>query len=195
MYHESAQDGVSVLALTGSMLNYRSNGSLTPRSNIRTSLLRFLHFPLITAVVLCIVGGVGLTSTNVNQINLGKKLIKAGIIVFLLTFVYMVILALLILRSARKHQTPDRRLLHAVLLALPLLSIRFIYSLIADFGNTKEFSLVSGSPVAQFFMATLMEWIITIMYIFAGFWTLRLRVSGYPGRRSKVEAQFGTEEH
>jgi uncharacterized membrane protein (DUF485 family) len=145
---------------------------------MRIILLRFFHLPLIAAVVLCVVGGVKLAS-NANQQNSGKTLVKVGIIIFLLTFLDLVALAILTFRDTRKHQTPEKRLVIAVLLSLPFLAIRFLYSLITDFGHSKTFSLTTGSPVAQFFMATLMEWIVTVIYIAAGLLTLRRLVAGY----------------
>jgi hypothetical protein len=131
-------------------------------------LLRLLHLPCSIAIVLCIVGGVRQSNSDPKVQASGKTNAKAGIVVFLLAFVQIAILALVTLPRARKVPTAQRRILHAVLLALPLLAIRLLYSILANFSTFSTFSTTHGNPCVQLGMAVIEEIIIIVLYLAAG---------------------------
>lgn len=69
--------------------------------------------------------------------------------------------------------TSQSRLFFAVLLAIPLIAVRLLYSLISDFGNSPQFSLINGDVKIQLVMATIEEFIIVLMYTILGVFTPR----------------------
>jgi hypothetical protein len=65
----------------------------------------------------------------------------------------------------------QKRIFYCVLLALPLIAVRLLYSLISDFGNNPRFSLINGDTKIQLVMATLEEFAIVLMYTILGIFT------------------------
>ena len=63
-------------------------------------------------------------------------------------------------------------MLYAVLLALPFISVRILYSMLAVFlTNQTTFALVNGSAIAQLCMATVEEMIVVVLYLGLGITT------------------------
>ena len=56
----------------------------------------------------------------------------------------------------------------AVLAALPLLAVRFLWTLLAYFSNFKDFQTYGGSVIVRAFMSTLEEMLIVIAYTIVG---------------------------
>jgi len=131
-------------------------------------LLRFLHIPCSLAVVLCVIGGIRQTDHDPKKISSGKTFSKVGVVIFLLSFVEIAVLALFTLPHARKVPIAQRRILHAVLLALPLLAIILLYSMLANFNVSNALSVVHGNPCVQLGMAIIEEFIVVIVYTAAG---------------------------
>jgi len=65
-------------------------------------------------------------------------------------------------------QWGEKRILLAVLAALPLLAVRLLYSLLADFANNSTVSILGGNATVQLCMAIIEEMIATIMFLAAG---------------------------
>ena len=60
-------------------------------------------------------------------------------------------------------------MLYAVILALPFISVRILYSMLAVFlTNQTTFALVNGSAIAQLCMATIEEMIVVVVYLGVG---------------------------
>jgi hypothetical protein len=131
-------------------------------------LLRLLHLPCSLAIVLCIVGGVRQSNSDPKVQASGKTNAKIGVIIFLLAFVQIAILALITFPHARKIPTAQRRIIHAVVLALPLLAIRLLYTILANFSTYSTFSTTHGNPCVQLGMAIIEEIIIIVVYLAAG---------------------------
>jgi hypothetical protein len=131
-------------------------------------LLRLLHIPCSLAIVLCIVGGVRQSSSDSKSQSAGKTNSKVGVVIFLLSFVEIIVLALLTLPHARKVPNAQRRLLHAVLLALPLIAVRLLYSILADFSTSTTFSPSHGNPYVQMGMTMIEEITVIVLYVAAG---------------------------
>jgi hypothetical protein len=135
---------------------------------LRIKLLRLLHVPCSLAIVLCIVGGVRQTNSDPKAQSSGKTDAKVGVVIFLFSFVEIAVLALFTLPHTRKVPIAQKRLLYAVLLALPLLAVRLLYSILADFSTSKTFSVSHGNPYVQLGMAIVEEIIVVILYTAAG---------------------------
>ena len=62
----------------------------------------------------------------------------------------------------------EKRILIAVLAALPLLAIRLLYSLLSDFANNNTFSILDGDATVQLCMALIEEMIVAVIFLAAG---------------------------
>jgi hypothetical protein len=62
----------------------------------------------------------------------------------------------------------EKRILVAVVLALPLIGSRLLYSVVNTFYPDKTFNLINGSAIVQAFMVILEEAIVVIMYALIG---------------------------
>ena len=68
----------------------------------------------------------------------------------------------------------ETRIYLAVLAAVPLLAVRTVYSILADFENNATFAILNGSPYAQLGMAVVEEMIVTIIFIGVGVFAPRM---------------------
>jgi hypothetical protein len=149
----------------------QSNEQISPLPTLRIKLLRLLHVSCSVALILCIVGGVRQSNPNSDPkaVSSGKTLAKVGVIIFLVSFIQVVALALLTLPQAKKVHVAQKRLLYAVLLALPLITVRLIYVILANFSTSTTFSISRGDPYVQLGMAIIEEMIVVMLYTAAGF--------------------------
>jgi len=146
-------------------------------------LLRFLHIPCSLALILCIVGGVRQTNPDPKVQSSGKTNAKVGVVIFLFSFVEIFILALFTFPNAREIPISQRRVLHAVLLALPLLAIRLLYSTLAGFSTSNTFSAAHGNPYVLLGMAIVEETIVVLLYTAAGVAALSIPHQNVPTKR------------
>lgn len=131
--------------------------------------LRVLSVPNLLALVLSIVGGNYLDSSDAHKASQGRKMMQAGIIIFLIVFVIMCAIALMTLMSVSSVPSGAKRILFGVLVALPFIFVRIIYSILADFlNNSSTFSLFGGNVTVQLCMSIIEEIIVTIVYIGVG---------------------------
>ena len=63
----------------------------------------------------------------------------------------------------------EKRILYAVLASLPLLAVRLLYSLLADFKNDSTFNTVDGNATVQLCMAIIEEFIVTLFFLVSGY--------------------------
>lgn len=134
----------------------------------RSRFLQLLQLPAAIGLIICIVGGSDLADSSVSEHSTGKKLIKAGLIIFLIIYIC---LFLLIAKSASElNSIPsgEKRVLLALIVALPLLGVRILFSLLAYFSTISLFSPINGNVLVRAFMAILEEVLIVIAYTLAG---------------------------
>lgn len=62
----------------------------------------------------------------------------------------------------------EARVVAAVLVALPLLAVRLVYTLLSDFANSKDFNLLDPDVWAYLGMAVVEEFSITAVFLVAG---------------------------
>lgn len=130
--------------------------------------LRLLHLPIILGLILSIVGGTRLSSSDSSKQSEGEKFEKAGGILYLIGYVGLFGIAVLTMARIRNLPSGEKRILLAVLAALPLLAVRLLYSLLADFANNSTFSILGGNATVQLCMAIIEEMIATIIFLAAG---------------------------
>jgi hypothetical protein len=79
-------------------------------------------------------------------------------------------------------QKSQRRIFLCILLALPLIALRLLYSLIGNFESSpnNQFSIIYGSSSIQLGMATIEEFIIVLVYAILGVFTPRAQPASAP---------------
>jgi hypothetical protein len=79
-------------------------------------------------------------------------------------------------------QKSQRRIFLCILLALPLIAVRLLYSLIGTLESNpnNQFSIIYGSSSIQLGMATIEEFIIVLVYAILGVFTPRAQPASAP---------------
>jgi len=175
--------GLSPLELTALGLLTRVVASInkTQQMFIRPYHLHFIQIIVMVGLILGIVGGVNasseLSSTGVYK---PQTLSKAGIALFLVSYVAFVIVTILISFSLSYAEAGEKRLLLAVALSLPFLLVRLIYSSISTFGNSSSFNTVTGNVTILLCMALIMEACCVVIYEGVGLSLQRVRRDNLP---------------
>ncbi|KGO47293.1 hypothetical protein PEX1_027560 [Penicillium expansum] len=134
----------------------------------RSKLIQLLHLPALIALILSISGGTNQTSSTVSNHTSGKTQTCVAIIIFLIIYIATCILWIITTRDISVMVSSQKRIFLCVLLALPFIAVRILYSLICDFGNNPQFSLISGDPEIQLVMATFEEFVVVLIYTILG---------------------------
>ena len=96
---------------------------------------------------------------------------EAGLLIFIAIFVSLMCLATLTLQNIRNLPNFEKRALIVVLVALPFLFVRLLYTTLVGFKVNGAFSVVKGNPVIYLCMAAIEEVNITIMFLVIGLTT------------------------
>jgi hypothetical protein len=136
----------------------------------RSRVIQLLQLPSTIALILCIEGGTDEASSTAtpSDIKSGKTDTKWGIGIFVVIYVILVILTLYSMFEVNKTARGEKRILVAVVVALPLIGSRMLYSVLETFHTNHIFNLENGNAIVQLFMATIEEAIVVIMYAFVG---------------------------
>ncbi|EHK99363.1 hypothetical protein M7I_4767 [Glarea lozoyensis 74030] len=136
----------------------------------RSRVIQLLQLPCTIALILCIEGGSdeASSSSTPSEIKSGKTDTKWGIGIFVVIYVILVILTLYSMFEINKTARGEKRILVAVVLALPLIGSRVLYSILDTFHTNHIFNLENGNAIVQLFMANLEEAIVVIMYAVVG---------------------------
>lgn len=116
-----------------------------------------------------------------------KISIESKIAVLIFTAVYLSVLLyfFLLLAQATHVQHGERRLMLAVCLSLPLIAVRLVYALVADFANDHAFSYFSGGSTTIYLcMAVLEELVVVYLCIAIGLTVKKLATTNEPMRKS-----------
>lgn len=146
-------------------------GLVTKRADAnsrRSRTIQIAQLPTMIALILCVVGGLDEADSDASDISEGKKLTKIGVAIFLVVYLLLFALVVITMKDVGNAPRGEKRIYFAVLGALPLLAIRLLWSILATFGNNKDFSLNSSKPLIQLFMAVLEEFVIVCFYTLAG---------------------------
>ena len=135
----------------------------------RGRLLELLHIPILLALILAIVGGTQISSSDSSKHSSGESFEKGAGIIFLISYLILVALALLTATELGNVPRGEKYILFAVLASLPLLAVRLLYSLLADFEDNSTFNIVDGNVTVQLCMAIIEEFIVTFFFLIAGF--------------------------
>lgn len=144
---------------------YSKRATATSR---RSKAVQLLHLPALIALILAISGGTDQSSSNISDHASGKTKTRVAVILFLAIYVAACTLWTITVRDIGLMVSSQNRIFFCVLIALPFIAIRILYSLISDFGNNHQFSLVDGDARIQLVMATLEEFVVVLMYTILG---------------------------
>ena len=137
-------------------------------TSYRSRFLQLLQLPAIVALIIAIVGGSDLTDRSISAQNTGQKLIKAALIIFLAIYVCLFLLVARSIGEIARLPPGEKRVLSALIVALPLLGERLLFSFLEYFSTISTFSPTGGNVLVRAFMATLEESLIVIGYTLAG---------------------------
>ncbi|KAI9685199.1 MAG: hypothetical protein M1822_004786 [Bathelium mastoideum] len=147
---------------------------------------RLLETINIVAVVLVAYGGskANTPSSSPSAKKNGLDLEKAGIVIFIITFLVTAGTVLVTFMFIRNAIPGDRRLVYFSLASLPFLFVRIIYSAIVIFENNKSkvFSILAPNIWAESFMEILEEFIVVILFLVTGIVTPKIARSQVQGR-------------
>ncbi|MCJ1283119.1 hypothetical protein MMC26_002446 [Xylographa opegraphella] len=167
----SSDKSYSNTAMAGFVSQSRAANLITKRATAisrRSRIIQIAQLPTLIALILCIVGGTDRASSDISEYSTGQTYIKAGIAIFIV--IYVVLFGLTVVTGADLGNAPrgEKRIYFAVVAALPLIAVRLLYSILADFTSISNFSLANPDPWVQLFMAVIEECIVVLMYTLAG---------------------------
>ncbi|RFU25705.1 hypothetical protein B7463_g10635, partial [Scytalidium lignicola] len=163
--------GISPLLLaTLGLLSRCADSTATSSSGLFHAIqFRLIQLVITIGLILSIVGATSSVSpTGVYQ---PQATTKVGVVLYVVAFVALVLIAAVI--SAKLSTSPgdDRKFSYAVVLALPFILVRLIYSLISVFAHNSHFNLLTGSVIIHVFMAVLEEMAVVVIYLVVGWMT------------------------
>ncbi|KZM25087.1 hypothetical protein ST47_g3778 [Ascochyta rabiei] len=139
----------------------------------RSRAVQLLHIPALIALVLAIMGGTDQASSDVSKHASGQTETHAAVIVFILIYMAACVLWAISARDFSIMSSSQTRIYLCVLLALPLLAVRILYSVISAFSHRKQFSTIDGDETIRLVMATIEEFLVVFMYTILGVITPR----------------------
>ena len=105
--------------------------------------------------------------SNPTQIQSNTE-VHVAIILFLVVYIVIVAMALFAVCCTKQIPNEERVLLKAVVLALPFIFVKILYSLLTAFSGLSVFNFITGSKTADLCMAVLEEMVVVLLYLFAG---------------------------
>lgn len=126
-------------------------------------------------MAICVIGGVYAAFSNPSDQSKGLQLSKTGFIIFLAIFGILALLVLGNMGEFGRASQEDRRILMALIMALPLLGVHLVWSALCVFAPSANFNMLYGNIYLQAFMEVLEEALISIIYTGVG---LRVQKEG-----------------
>jgi hypothetical protein len=150
---------------------------------------RFLQLLITLGLILSIVGGTSATP-NANGVIEVQTTSKAGIALYIVAFVGLVLIYLISVPSTSVVPWKERRVPVAILFAAPLILTRLIYSACSVFLHSKNFNIITGNIVVLVAMAIAEEFLVVAIYVVLGFLVDKLDASSQgpiAGRQWKMK--------
>ena len=113
-------------------------------------------------------GGTNLQSTDPAKTSSGMGYLKGAGILFLVAYVALCALSGLTTSFLRGFARSEFRILLAILGSLPFLAVRVLYSLLVDFANNGNFSIIHGNPLVRLGMSVIEEFVVAVVFILVG---------------------------
>jgi hypothetical protein len=133
---------------------------------------RILQLLITVGLILSIVGGISGTIEPDGTVKVATTS-KVGIVLYLVAYVGIILVYLTSVPRTSVVPEQERR----VLLALPFILVRLIYSACAVFLHSHLFNLVTGNVVVRVVMAVVEEFVVVAIYIALGFLVIKLHAT------------------
>ncbi|RFU30909.1 hypothetical protein B7463_g5416, partial [Scytalidium lignicola] len=142
-------------------------------SPISSQLFRLAYLPSMIGLILAVVGGIDSSSTKASEVSEGSKFTKIGVALFIIALVLYSFLAASMVPKRRYLESGERVLHAAVLLGVPFIGVRILFSALVAFKKDPDtFSLIINTDkvvIIEGLMTLLPEVIVEALYLFAGF--------------------------
>jgi len=155
-----------LLATLGLLSRGADSTSTTSKGGFGAIGFRLLQLLITVSLILCIAGGT--SSTSSTGAYTPQTTTKVGVILYLLAFLALCFIAATTMRKLSNAPKDEKRLVWAVLIALPLILVRIIYSILSVFHHDHDFNLITGSVAIHVVMAILEEMAVVIIYLVVG---------------------------
>ncbi|KAH7074522.1 hypothetical protein BKA63DRAFT_603434 [Paraphoma chrysanthemicola] len=129
---------------------------------------RLLQVLIMVGLILSIAGGTSGNTQPDGTVHVGTES-KVGIILYIVAYVGLSFMYAVSARRTYVVTGKERRVAVAIVLALPFILVRLIYSACAVFLHDHLFNIVTGNVAVLFVMAVAMEFIVVAIYILLGF--------------------------
>ncbi|KIX97002.1 uncharacterized protein Z520_07116 [Fonsecaea multimorphosa CBS 102226] len=175
---------IALSPLLSATLSFVNGGASKTSNEVRKSwsnsslprLLKPVHLLIVVALVLSISGSLDRTKTDQNDLNTGATLLKLATLLFFIVWAILCLCSLIFWSTRSQYVPMQRTLLAAVLLALPFLLVRIIYSGLnainlntsKSTGHTGKFNPVTGSWALYLVLGLGPEVIVVALYTTAG---------------------------
>jgi hypothetical protein len=130
---------------------------------------RLLQLLITVGLILCIVGGT--SSTSSAGVYQPQTTTKVGVVLYLVALIALGLIAAVTTHKLSNAPSDEKRLVWAVIIALPFILVRLIYSLISVFSHNRHFNLITGSVAVWVVMSVLEEMAVVFIYLVIGWKT------------------------
>jgi hypothetical protein len=143
-------------------INTRTQGMLTIKH------FRLLQLVISLGLILSIAGGSG-GDTQSNGIPTVSTTSKASIALFIVGYIGICFIWLVSMSQVSIVPGNEKRISLGVMLALPFIFVRLLYSTLAIFVHNSTFNIINGSVGVHVAMAIIEEFIVVFIYLLLGF--------------------------
>jgi len=134
---------------------------------------RVIQLLVTIGLILSIAGGTSGNAQPNGTVSVGTTS-RVGIILYMVAFAAMVFVYAASLSRSYAVPAKERRIPMAVLIALPFILVRLIYSACCVFLHSHLFNIFSGSVAVYVFMAVIEEFVVVALYVALGFFVEKL---------------------
>ncbi|KAE9378590.1 hypothetical protein N431DRAFT_499386 [Stipitochalara longipes BDJ] len=186
------------LVILGTLSRLLDSIHKTYNTFLRTFMLQIIQVTIIVGLILGVVGGVD-AGNSFEEANAGGQhvfhpgpLNKAGSVLLISCYVAIVTITAL-LSIFRSHiEAGETRLLLAVVLSLPFLLVRLVYTGFSTFSYNPKFNILDGDTTIFLCVALIEELIIIIIFEVAGL-TLRKQVKEHSEARRQIDSSSSSD--
>jgi hypothetical protein len=181
-----------MLATLGLLSRLLDSINRSKKTIINTQMLKLIELIIVVGFILGIVGG---TEAGTNFSKTGtfvpSALNKAGTALLVVSFAITVIFIAIVSFDSPHAEAGEHRLFFAIVVSVPFMIVRLVYSCLSTFTHNKAFSLISGNETILLCVALLEELVVVIIYEGVGL-TLRKLPKALPvGSRDSSEPMQG----
>ena len=154
-----------MLATIGLLSRLLDSIHRSKRTMLHSSMFHLIHLIIIIGLILGIVGGINAANDFISSGRYTPgALSKAGTALFIVAYVAIVIFVLFMSFHVSHAEKGEKRIFIAVVISLPLLLVRIIYSSLSTFSHDSSFNLLTGSVTVILCVALIEEFVIVMVF-------------------------------